>query len=42
MKTFNDFTLKEEYKRIQLVGDNLSEIESLIDWKPFRVILEPV
>lgn len=42
MKTFTDFALKEEYKRIQLVGDKLSELESLIDWKPFRLILEPM
>lgn len=42
MKTFTDFALKEEYKRIQLGGDKLSELESLIYWKPFRLILEPM
>jgi Transposase and inactivated derivatives, IS5 family len=42
MKTFTDFALKEEYKRIQFVGDNLSDLESLIDWKPFYLILEPM
>lgn len=40
MKTLTDFAFKEEYKRIQSVGDKLSEIGSLIDWKPFRPILE--
>lgn len=40
MKTFTDFAFKEEYKSIQSVGDKLSEIESLIDWKSFRLILE--
>jgi len=32
--------LNEKYKRLQSVGDKLAEIESLIDWKPFRPILE--
>jgi IS5 family transposase len=34
------FALNEKYKRLQSVGDKLAEIESLIDWKPFRPILE--
>jgi len=40
MKTLIDFTLKEETKLIESVGDKLSEIDSLIDWKTFRIILE--
>ena len=40
MKTLTDFALKEEYKRLQSVGDKLAEIDSLIDWKPFRIIFE--
>jgi len=40
MKTLTDFALKEEYKRLEYIGDKLSEIDSLIDWKPFRIILE--
>ncbi|SNY22908.1 Transposase domain [Methanohalophilus euhalobius] len=40
MDDLTDFALNEEYKRLQLVGDRLAEIESLIDWKPFRPILE--
>jgi transposase, IS5 family len=40
MKTLTDFALKEEYKRLEYVGDKLAEIDSLIDWKPFRTILE--
>jgi transposase, IS5 family len=40
MKTLTDFALKEEYKRPESVGDKLAEIDSSIEWKPFRVILE--
>jgi IS5 family transposase len=40
MKTLTNFTLKEEYKYLQLGEDKLSEIDSLIDWKTFRIILE--
>ncbi|AKB80757.1 Mobile element protein [Methanosarcina barkeri 3] len=36
MKNITDFALKEEYKRLEYVGDKLAEIDSLIDWKPFR------
>ncbi len=35
MKTLTDFALKEEYKRLESVGDKLAEIDSLIDWKNF-------
>jgi IS5 family transposase len=42
MKTLTDFALKEEYKRLESVGDKLSKIDSLIDWKPFRIILESI
>jgi IS5 family transposase len=31
MKTLTDFALKEEYKRLESVGDKLAEIDSLID-----------
>ncbi len=40
MKTLTDFALKEEYKLLESVGDKLAEIDSLIDWKTFRIILE--
>ena len=42
MKKLTDFALKEEYKRLQLVGDKLAEIYSLIDWKPFRITFESI
>ncbi len=42
MKTFTDFALKEEYKRLESVGDKLAEIDFLIDWKTFRIIHEPM
>jgi hypothetical protein len=31
MKTLTDFALKEEYKPLQLFGDKLARIDSLID-----------
>ena len=40
MKTLIDFALKDEYKRLESIGDQLAEIDSLIDWKTFRIILE--
>ncbi|SFM93629.1 hypothetical protein SAMN04488696_2927 [Methanolobus profundi] len=40
MNNLTDFALNEEYKRLQSVGDKLAEIESLINWKLFRQILE--
>ena len=42
MKNLTDFALKEEYKRLQSVGDKLAEIDSLIDWKSFRIIFESI
>ncbi|MDI9633165.1 MAG: IS5 family transposase [Methanolinea sp.] len=38
--TFETFGLHEAYKRVQKVGDRLSEFESIIDWDQFRPILE--
>jgi IS5 family transposase len=40
MKTLTNFALKEEYERLQSVEDKLVEIDSLIDWRAFRTILE--
>jgi len=40
MSTFSNFTLKQEYDRLIAAGDKLSEIDKLIDWKPFRPIME--
>ena len=40
MSTLTAFALKEEYKRLENLGDKLSEIESLIDWKPFRPMID--
>ena len=42
MKTFTDFALKKEWKSLQSVGDKFFEIDSLIDWKSFRIILESI
>jgi IS5 family transposase len=39
MKSFTDFALNEEYKRVKRLGDRLAEIESLIDWEAFRSIV---
>jgi IS5 family transposase len=42
MKIFTDFALKERSKLLQLVGDKLVEIDSLIDWKTFSIIFESI
>ena len=42
MKIYTDFALKEKYKRLQSIGDKLAEIDSLIDWKLFRIIFESI
>ena len=39
MNSLTDFALKEEYKHLDVLGDKLSEIDSLIDWKPFRPVI---
>ena len=39
MNSLTDFSLKEEYKHLEVLGDKLSEIDSLINWKPFRPII---
>ena len=41
MSTLIDFAIREEYSRVKVLGDDLSEIESLINWDRFR-ILEPL
>ncbi len=40
MASFIDFAFREEYERVKRLGDRLSEIETLIDWKSFRPIVE--
>ncbi len=42
MKIFTDFALKEGYKSLQSNGDKVAEIDSLIDWKSFRIIFESI
>ncbi len=37
--SLTNFAFKEEYKYLANLGDKLSEIEYLIDWKPFRPII---
>jgi IS5 family transposase len=39
MSTFSNFTLKQEYDRLIAAGENYLK-DKLIDWKPFRPILE--
>jgi transposase, IS5 family len=36
MRTLIDFAIREEYARVKALGDDLSEIESQIDWERFR------
>jgi len=35
MIILTDFDLKEKYESLQLVGEIIAEIDSLIDWKTF-------
>jgi IS5 family transposase len=37
VKTVTDFAPGEKYKSIKSVGDKLAEIDSLIDWKSYRI-----
>jgi IS5 family transposase len=42
MASFIDFAFREEYERVKLLGDRLSEIDSLIDWEAFRPIVKDI
>ena len=39
--TLIDFAIRAEYARVKALGDDLSEIGSLINWERFR-FLEPL
>ena len=41
MRTLIDFAIRAEYARVKALGDDLSEIGSLINWERFR-FLEPL
>jgi len=38
--SFIDFAFQEEYKRVEHLGDKLSEIDTLINWESFRPIVK--
>ena len=40
MASFIDFAFREEYERVRILGDKLSEIDSLINWEAFRSIVK--
>jgi IS5 family transposase len=40
MASFIDFAFREEYERVRILGDKLSEIDSLINWEAFRPIVK--
>jgi transposase, IS5 family len=42
MRTLIDFAILKEYERVKKRGDKLVEIGSVIEWEPFRVILDPL
>jgi IS5 family transposase len=42
MRTLIDFAILKEYERVKKRGDKLVEIGSMIEWEPFRVILDPL
>lgn len=39
MTSLLEYTLREEYARVELLGDKLSQIDILIDWSAFRSII---
>lgn len=38
MRNLIDFAIREEYARVKALGDDLSEIGSLLDWERFRFL----
>ncbi|MDD3565108.1 MAG: transposase, partial [Methanothrix sp.] len=40
MSSFTAWGLREAYKNVEKLGDRLSQITNLIEWEPFRPILE--
>jgi len=42
MELFIDFAFREEYERVRILGDKLSEINSLINWEAFRSIVKDI
>jgi len=39
MKSLIDYSLNEEYEKVERLGDRLAEVDSLIDWEAFRPIV---
>jgi IS5 family transposase len=39
MKTFTNYVMKNEYVRVEQLGDKLAEIDPLINWESFRSII---
>ncbi len=39
MKSFNDYFMKKKYALVEQLGDKLGEIDPLIDWEVFRLII---
>jgi len=42
MDSFTSFTLRKLYRKINKLGDRLAKIEPLIDWDPFKPIIQPL
>ncbi len=42
MASFIDFAFREEYERVRILGDKLSEIDSIISWEAFRPIVKDI
>jgi len=40
MNSFTSLGLQEAYRKVELLGDRLSEISKLMDWEAFRPKLE--
>jgi len=40
MTSLTNFALLEEYKNVEKLGDKLAEIEKIIEWERFQIIIE--
>ncbi len=39
MKSFENYFMNKQYARVEELGDKLAEINPLIDWERFRIIV---
>lgn len=42
LMNFNQFILREQYRKIEALKDRLQQIKKEIDWEPFRIIISKI